>query len=125
MGVAGFEDPKSPSLLKMLLHHDATRHRLLAWCVMPNHVHALIETWAGFRLPGIVKSWKGVTSRRANAVLGRSGRFWMADSYDRFLRDEDHYRNVTGYIELNPVKAGWVEKPADWLYSSARSRSLR
>jgi hypothetical protein len=37
-----------------LLHFDGQRYRLLAWCIMPNHVHAMIETCEGFPLPEIV-----------------------------------------------------------------------
>jgi REP element-mobilizing transposase RayT len=37
-----------------LLHFDQQRYRLLAWCIMPNHVHALIETMEGFPLPDVL-----------------------------------------------------------------------
>src|SRR5690606_34432119 len=39
-----------------LLHHDGERYRLLAWCIMPNHVHAVIEQLAD--LGGTVRRWK-------------------------------------------------------------------
>lgn len=41
-----------------LIHFDRERYRLLAWCVMPNHVHAMIETIVGYSLEKIVQSWK-------------------------------------------------------------------
>ena len=43
-----------------LLHFDGERYRLLAWVVMPNHVHVLIETLEGFALSDVVQSWKVV-----------------------------------------------------------------
>ena len=44
---------------------------------MPNHVHLLVKQLKGFPLGEVVKSWKVFTARRANAILGRSGQFWM------------------------------------------------
>ena len=55
-----------------LLRFDRKRYRLLDWCVMPNHVHVLIEQAAGVPLYKIVHSWKGYTSRQANAQLNRN-----------------------------------------------------
>ena len=52
-----------------LLHFDGIRYRLLAWVVMPNHVHLLIETEPGFPLPGVVQSWKGFTATRRSSAL--------------------------------------------------------
>jgi REP element-mobilizing transposase RayT len=103
-----------------LLHFDGKRYRMLAWCVMPNHVHNLIETIAGFPLGEVVHSWKSFTAKQANRILGRSGVFWMEDYFDRFIRDEDHLHDTIHYIEQNPVKAGLVANAADWKYSSAR-----
>jgi putative transposase len=102
-----------------LLHLDGERYRLLAWCIMPNHVHVVVETLEGHPLSGVVKSWKSFTSRRANACLGRTGTFWEADYFDRYMRNEDHLMRTIEYIENNPVKAGLVDKAADWPWSSA------
>src|SRR5262245_15756492 len=41
-----------------LFHFDGPRYRLLAWCVMPNHVHVLAQTLPGYPLENIVHSWK-------------------------------------------------------------------
>ena len=102
-----------------LLHFDGVRYRLLAWVVMPNHTHALIETKRSFPLPGVVQSWKGFTARRANSLLGRSGAFWQRDYYGRYIRDDAHWAAVTRYIAHNPVKAGLAKNPADWPFGSA------
>ena len=102
-----------------LLHFDGQRYRLLAWCVMPNHVHVVIEPIEGHTLSVIVKSWKSFTSRQANTRLGRTGAFWEADYFDRYMRNEDHLMRTIEYVENNPVKAGLVEEPADWPWSSA------
>ena len=106
-----------------LLHFDPERYRLLAWCVMPNHVHALIETKAGFPLADVLYSWKSYTSSQANKRLGRRGDFWQREYLDRYVRNAEHYRAVIAYIEENPVKAGLAKVKTEWPGSSARFRS--
>ena len=116
--------PEIASLVRdALLKFDGERYRLLAWCVMPNHVHVLIKQAQGFPLAGIVRSWKVFTARKANAILGRTGTFWMREYHDRRIRDEGHLNRAIVYIERNPVKAGLCERPEDWAWSSATGRS--
>jgi len=50
--------------------------------------------------------------------------FWQADYFDRYIRDQEHYRMVVRYIENNPVKAGLVREPAQWRWSCAVYRGL-
>ena len=107
---------------KAMLLFESERYRLLAWCVMPNHVHAMAETRDGWPLDRVVHSWKSFTAKKANALLGRRGGFWMPDYYDRFIRSATHYRAAIAYIERNPVEAGLVRRADEWLYSSAHRR---
>jgi len=103
-----------------LLYHDGEHYHLLAWVVMPNHVHVLVETLYGIPLPRIVRQWKTYTARTINAIYGRSGPLWQSDYYDRFIRDQRHLGRATLYIHANPVMAGLVDEPALWPHSSAR-----
>ena len=115
-----------PAIAKLtenaLLHFDDQRYRLLAWCIMPNHVHALIETRKGFPLPDILHSWKSFTSQQANRRLRRDGVFWEREYFDRYIRDAEHYIRMIAYIEENPVQAGLARVKSDWLWSSAKFR---
>src|SRR5438034_3576687 len=70
-----------------LLHFNGRRYYLLAWVVMPNHVHALIETNPGNGLPQIVHSWKSFTAKAANRLLSRDGESWQPEYFDRYIRD--------------------------------------
>ena len=106
-----------------LLHFDGERYALHAWCVMPNHAHTLFTPKASFMMSKIVHSWKSFTANECNKILRRTGRFWERDPFDRYIRNEQHYRNAIAYIENNPVKAGLCEKPEDWLWSSAKRRT--
>ncbi len=47
-----------------LLHFDGDRYRIIAWVIMPNHVHVLFQPLAGCRVSDIVASWKKFTARR-------------------------------------------------------------
>ncbi|WP_006788062.1 REP-associated tyrosine transposase [Thiorhodospira sibirica] len=106
-----------------LRHFDADRYHLIAWCIMPNHIHVLIEQIG--RLSLIIQSWKSFTGRFAmenNEKLGLNipgPSFWMPDYWDRYIRDADHFRDVIHYIHYNPVKAGLCQEPWHWPWSSA------
>ena len=91
---------------------------LCAWVVMANHVHVLL--WPRAPLEKITRAVKGFTARQANKLLGRTGkRFWQEESYDHWIRREEEFQRISAYIESNPVSAGLVKKPEDWLWSSA------
>ncbi len=107
-------------LVANALHFAETQLRLyhlLAWVIMPTHVHILIEPKAA--LARITKSVKWYTAREANRVLQRSGPFWQAESYDHWVRDERELEEILNYIEYNPVEAGLVLMPENWPWSSA------
>jgi REP element-mobilizing transposase RayT len=106
-----------------LLHFDGARYRLLAWCVMPNHVHVLIETQPGHSVSNVVHSWKSFTANAINRLIGREGTLWMPEYHDRYIRDDGHLKAVVEYIENNPVKAGLVERKDVWRYSSGALRA--
>jgi REP element-mobilizing transposase RayT len=102
-----------------LLHWNDLRYRLVAWVIMPNHVHFLARIEEGFSLSDIMHSIKSMTAHSANTLLGRAGTFWAKESFDRFIRDENHFQNVISYIEMNPVKAKLCQRPQDWTFGSA------
>lgn len=106
-----------------LNHFDGERYKLLAWVVMPNHVHVMIEQIAGHPLSRIVHSWKSFTANTINKQQNTSGRLWAPDYFDRFIRNEDHFTRARHYIEQNPVKAGLAARAEDWLYSSAAKQA--
>jgi REP element-mobilizing transposase RayT len=128
-GSAFMNDPRVADVVQAaLLFFDGARYRLQAWVVMPNHVHALLTPCASWELGQILHAWKSYTAHEGNKLLNRTGEFWLHDTFDRYVRDERHYRNAIAYIENNPVKAGLCTKPEAWHWSSAwereRPRSL-
>ncbi len=123
-GACYLRDPRVARLAQeTLLHFDGERYRLLAWVVMPNHLHVLAQFLAGCPLPKVVHSWKSYIANQGNKLLRRSGRFWQREYFDRFIRNERHYRNAVQYVESNPVRAGLAGRPELWPYSSAGLRT--
>ena len=94
------------------------RCRLYAFVVMPNHVHLLatqfvpLARWLG--------PLKGFTANQAKKALGlRDGACCQNESYDHLVRSDEEFRRIQRYIEWNPVKAGFVQKPEQFRWSSA------
>ncbi len=110
-------------------HFAGERYDLIAWVVMPNHVHVLVRVYEGVPLAKIVQSWKSYTGRRirvlreespARARGSQMQEVWMREYWDRYIRDERHFHMAVDYIHQNPVKARLVGMAKDWPWSSAR-----
>lgn len=112
--------PVASLMVDALTHFDGQRYNLLAWCVMPNHVHVLTQSLPGHAVGDVVHSWKRFSAREANRQLNRVGQpFWALDYYDRCIRDQAHFERARNYIHRNPVKAGLCATPEQWPWSSA------
>ena len=113
-------DEKIAQIVKdALFYHDGKRYRLLSWCIMPNHVHVVIEVLGGFTLSTILQGWKSYTAHVICKVLGRKGRIWMPEYFDRYIRSDQHLKSAIDYVENNPVNAGLVATPSEWRFGSA------
>lgn len=100
-----------------LRHFDADRYDLHAWCIMPNHVHVVVEPRVGHALPAIVQSWKSYTAKVANRIIKRSGAFWQTEYYDHLVRDEVEYGHAVAYVRENLERAGLSAWPWVWVRS--------
>jgi REP element-mobilizing transposase RayT len=102
--------------------------RCTAYCLMDNHYHLLFETPE----PNLVAGMKRLNGAYAQAFNRRHGRVGhlLQGRYTAILVDRDsHLLELCRYVVLNPVRAGLVERPADWRWSSyqatARARTDR
>ena len=93
-------------VVRCLEHFDRQRYHMLAWCVMPNHVHVVLQPLPGFELSQILHSWKRQSARDANRILARHGEFWQAEYFDHLVRDENDLRHSVEYAWGNPDAAG-------------------
>ncbi|MFH0988541.1 MAG: transposase [bacterium] len=116
-----------------ICHRDGKEYDLLAYCIMPNHVHLVFElvgrlaestsTKDGrdgvstYIVTQILESLKKYTALRVNRVLHRSGAFWQHESYDHVIRDEEELEKTIWYVLLNPVKAGLVKEWEQWKWT--------
>jgi putative transposase len=105
-----------------LKYRDGEVYDLDTFCIMSNHVHAIItplarEDQTYHSLPAIMQSLKGYTARQANKILGREGYFWQHESYDHVVRDPAELNRIRRYVLSNPVKAGLVDEWQEWPWS--------
>ena len=104
-----------------LLRDHGTRYALAAWCIMPNHVHVVVEQLPGYDLATTVQAWKSVSAHTINKLRSRRGPLWQREYFDRFMRSATQFDAAVKYVENNPVAAGLAELPEEWRYSSAWS----
>ena len=118
---------------------------IFAWCIMSNHIHLIIASDGHNKLSGIIRDFKKFTASKIIKAIqlerGESRRSWMLRIFERagkqnsnnvnyqFWRQDNHPIELQSnrfmdqkldYLHLNPVQAGTVEMPEDYLYSSAR-----
>jgi putative transposase len=107
---------------------DQERYFLMAYCIMPNHVHMLIKALlmehlhhkgktAKYPVADSMRFVKGRSARYCNLELHREGNFWHHESYDHYARDEAEATRMIHYIINNPVKAGLVKHWKDWKFT--------
>jgi len=105
-----------------LLYFQGERYALSAWCVMPNHVHAVVTPFSGYTLSKILHTWKSYSAHEINKTLQRKGTVWEPESFDHLVRNERAFGSFVDYTENNPIAAGLCGRPEEWLFSSARFR---
>ncbi len=104
-----------------LLHEHNKQYELALAVVMPDHVHMLLcplekEDNVYFSLAEIIQPIKGSTAHRINRLMQRKGAFWLSESFDRIIRDEEEWIEKYDYIKNNPVKAGIVDDLKKYLW---------
>ena len=124
------EPPIARAAQNSLLFFDSQRYRLLAWVIMPNHVHVLLTPLDPWAVAKIVAAWKKFTARTIREswerqspdwpqFRGAKGAVWQREYWDRYIRTEGHLKRTIEYIHENPVKARLVARPEAWPWSSA------
>ena len=119
-------DKRIATIVVDSLHYfNNKRYELVAYCVMPNHVHVIFTPLLGsdgeyYSLSLIMHSHKRFTVLEANKVLNRKGQFWQHESYDHVVRDEVELDRIVRYVVNNPVKASLVETWQDWPWTYCR-----
>jgi REP element-mobilizing transposase RayT len=93
---------------------------IIAYCLMPNHYHMMIyvkhEDFGNNVMMPLALSY----TKSINHEMGRTGHLFQGPYQAKHIETTSQLIHLSRYIHLNPVKAGFVDKPEDWIYSSYR-----
>ncbi|WP_201018893.1 REP-associated tyrosine transposase [Pseudomonas cichorii] len=89
------------------------RAHSLAWVVMPDHFHWLVELQSG-SLGLLMRRVKSGSSRAVMAAVGADSQVWQKGYHDRAVRREEDLRSIARYIVANPLRAGLVNRVGDY-----------
>lgn len=120
-----FERSDGEAYLALLLDY-AKRHliEVVAYCLMPNHVHLVLVPSTVDGLHRTLKMVHGLYARRINLRRDRVGHLWQNRYFSSPL-DPDYFMNAVRYVELNPVRARLVGRAEDYEWSSAAAHCGR
>jgi REP element-mobilizing transposase RayT len=83
---------------KSLLHFHGERYKMVAYAIMPNHVHVLFHPMLGWDAGSSIQAWKSFSAHAINKARARKGPLWQQESWDRLIRNELHFERVISYI---------------------------
>jgi REP element-mobilizing transposase RayT len=106
---------KAAAMTLHKLHADGHLN-LLAWVVMPDHLHVLLQLDESKSLAVAVGRMHSCIAKAVNKSLGRVGTFWQQAYYESAVRHEGDTTRVIRYIVNNPIKAGLAETPGNYPY---------
>jgi len=86
----------------------------LAWVVMPDHLHWLIQLHECWPLFKVVKTLKARSAITINHHLCQQGSLWQRAYYDHAVRKDEDIRQFARYIVANPLRAGLVQDIGDY-----------
>ncbi len=93
---------------KVWHHSDGQCFNIIAWVIMPNHVHILLKIGKVPPIEKIVQNWKKFSANKINKLLNRQGHVWQADYWDRAIRNKRHFIYTLEYIKKN-INSGGVK----------------
>ena len=93
--------------------HEEGRAESLAWVIMPDHLHWLLQLNQG-TLGQCMQRFKSRAARSLNLVNGLQGQFWQSGYYERHLRNMDDLAKQARYLIDNPLRKGLVTRIEDY-----------
>ncbi len=115
-----FLDNGDPEAYLCLLHAYSRQQELKisAYCLMPNHVHLIVVPSSPDGLHRALRAVHSQYAQRINRMKKLKGHLWQGRYFSSPL-DADYFMNAIRYVELNPVRAGIVQKAEAYAWSSA------
>jgi REP element-mobilizing transposase RayT len=93
--------------------------KLLAWVLMPDHAHWLLQLGDAEPLPLVVGRMKARSARAVNRLRGEKRPVWASAWHDQAVRKNEDLRSVARYIVANPLRAGLVQSVSDYPFWDA------
>ena len=113
-----FNDSDYAAYLDLLaLQLPAAEVDVLAYCLMPNHVHLILIPRRADSLARLLRKTHACYAQQINQEHGWQGHLWQ-ERFHSFVMDEEHLIVAARYVELNPVRAGLCRRPEGWRWSS-------
>ncbi len=120
-----FDDEDRRTYLSILsLYAQKNSLELWAYCLMDNHFHLLVVPENENSLAKGVGLTNQIYTQYLNRKRGQSGRIWQNRFFSCIVEDNQYLWAVARYIECNPVKAGLVGAPEEYLWSSAKAHLI-
>ncbi len=91
---------------------------VFAYCLMPNHFHFLLRQDSDKKLYHIFNYALIAYVQRYNKKYGRKGPLFQSPLQHKLVENQEYLLQLCKYIHINPVKAGLVEYPENWIYSN-------
>ena len=109
-----FTDFSCGRYLVSAMQGEQNHAKTLAFVIMPDHLHWLVQLNETGALDKVVGNVKSVSAHRINRQLMRRGKVWQAGYHDHALRAEEDIQTVARYMVANPLRAGLVERIGDY-----------
>jgi len=116
-----FENRLGRKIMLMTLQDAKNKFhfRLANFCVMPTHIHLLIEPGEGTSLSNIMHYIKNRSAKWWNNIHGSTDHVWGNRYFARAVKDPQEFDFIMNYIDQNPVKVGLSSTPEEWKASGA------
>jgi putative transposase len=111
--------------LQILSHYKKKyRFKVYAYCIMPNHIHLMVEVEKLNNLAKIMQGTSLTYTLWFNKKYGKVGHLWQGRFKSMAIQKDRYLIDCVNYIEYNPLRADLVKSPLDYIWSSWKNRTL-
>lgn len=119
------EDADFRKYLQILLHYKRKYgFKLYAYCLMPNHIHLIVEVKEVNNLAKIMQGISLTYTLWFNKKYGKVGHLWQGRFKNMIIQKDRYLIDCLSYIEYNPLRANLTSSPFDYMWSSWKYRTL-
>lgn len=119
------EDNDFEKYLELLKRYKRKyKFKMYAWCLMPNHVHLILEVNKPTELAKIMQGLNIAYARWFNKKYGKVGHLWQGRYKSMVIQKDKYVFDCISYVEINPVRANLIQSPLDYAWSSFKFRTI-